>query len=151
MLRELSNLVTNSIHQETLVRQGLQNGIRFDGRDLLDSREVEVAFERGEFNSIAEIQCGSSRISCSVRGEIVAPYPDRPTDGIIQFNASLSMAAESSGLTANDVVRTLEKTIRESDALILCISPDYGESSLSEIKDSYQRVLRVVNKISTNG
>ena len=125
MLRDQgSSIVSSSTHQETLIRRGLQSGVRFDGRDLLDSRDVEVAMERGEFNSMAELQCGNSRVNCSVRGEIVAPYPDRPTDGIIQFNASLSMAAESSGLSANDVVRTLEKAIRESDALdmeSLCI------------------------------
>lgn len=124
MLRESSSLITNSIHEETLIRRGLQCGVRFDGRDLLDFRETEVTLERGEFSSTAELQCGVSRVSTSVRGEVVAPYPDRPTDGIIQFNASISMSAEASGLSSNDVVRTLEKAIRESDAIdmeSLCI------------------------------
>lgn len=124
MLRELPSLATNSVHEETLIRRGLQSGVRLDGRDLLDFRETEVTLERGEYNSTAELQCGICRVSCSVRGEVVAPYPDRPTDGILQFNASISMGAEASGLTSNDVVRTLEKAIRESDAIdmeSLCI------------------------------
>ena len=78
----------------------------------------------GEFSSTAEVQLGVTRVICFVRGEVVAPHPDRPTEGLVQFNATLSVAAESAGFTNNDVVRMLEKAIRESDAIdteSLCI------------------------------
>lgn len=116
--------ITSTIHDDVLIRRGLRNNVRHDGRDLLDFREVEITMERGEFTSAAEVQLGSTRVCCSLRGEVVAPYPDRPADGIIQFNAALSLGADGAGFTNNDVVRSVEKAIRESDAIdteSLCI------------------------------
>jgi exosome complex component RRP45 len=52
-----------------------------------------------------------------VRGEIVAPYLDRPSEGLLQFNVSLSPAAEAAGHTSPLITRLLEKSTRESDAI----------------------------------
>ena len=113
-----------TIHDNTLLREGLKRGVRLDGRGNHDFRPAEIKTERGEFSSTAEVLLGVTRVVCFVRGEVVAPYPDRPTEGMVQFNAALSFAAESAGFTNNDVVRMLEKAIRESDAIdteSLCI------------------------------
>ncbi len=113
-----------TIHEPNLLREGLKSGVRLDGRGHQDFRPAEIRTERGEFSSTAEVQLDVTRVVCFVRGEVVAPYPDRPTEGMVQFNAALSVAAESAGFTSNDVVRMLEKAIRESDAIdteSLCI------------------------------
>ena len=113
-----------TIHDNTLLREGLKRGVRLDGRGNHDFRPAEIKTERGEFSSTAEVLLGVTRVVCFVRGEVVAPYPDRPTEGMVQFNAALSFAAESAGFTNNGVVRMLEKAIRESDAIdteSLCI------------------------------
>ena len=40
---------------------------------------------------------GSTIVLALVTGDIVAPYPDKPVDGIIQFNAEVSTLTENCG------------------------------------------------------
>lgn len=47
------------------------------------------------------------------------PYPDRSSEGILHINTELSVFAEISGISDNEIRRILEKTIRESDAIDL--------------------------------
>jgi len=97
-------------------------GLRIDGRQLHEYRDVELSLYRGESKSSAEVVVGNTRVFCAVHGRIVAPYSDRPTEGQLQFNAHMSQGSE--GLTHVDVVRMLERCIRESEAIdteSLCI------------------------------
>lgn len=99
------------------MNDALKNGIRLDGRGYLDYRDVELILSRTETSSIAEVCIGSSRVLSTVYGDIVPPYPDRPSEGIINFNANISLKAEISGLTTLEITRLLEKTIKESNAI----------------------------------
>jgi exosome complex component RRP45 len=93
------------------------SGLRLDGRTLNDWRDVEVYLNRSELSSRSEVSIGDTRCVCTIRGEVVAPYLDRPTEGILQFNANLSSATEAAGHTSHAITRLLEKSIRESDAI----------------------------------
>ena len=95
----------------------MKHSIRLDGRGFLDYRDVELLLSRTESSSIAEVCIGSSRVISTVYGDIIPPYPDRPTEGIINFNAEISMKGEAIGLTTLEITRLLEKTIKESNAI----------------------------------
>ena len=111
-------------HEGIFIRQALGEGIRLDGRLADEYRDVELNLYRGESSSSAEVLIGDTRVFCAVHGQITSPYPDRPTEGMLQFGAELSMGAEQAGLSHVDIVRLLERCIRESEAIdteSLCI------------------------------
>jgi exosome complex component RRP45 len=107
------------------IRQALfESSVRLDGRGITDCRDVSITLSRSEKNSTSEVQIGDTFVITVVSGEIVAPYPDRPTDGILQFNADVSTLAENSGFLHSDLSRLLERAIRESESIdteSLCI------------------------------
>ena len=107
------------------VRQSVfHSRIRLDGRGIHDYRNLSIELSRSEQISTAEVQLGSTLVTTVVTGEIVSPYPDRPVEGILQFNAEISTASEINGLASWEITRLLERSIRESDAIdteSLCI------------------------------
>lgn len=111
-------------HSTKFIRDALSHNIRLDGRQALECREVELNLDRDETSSRCEVIMGRTRALSKVRCDVVTPYTDRPSEGMIQFNASLSVAAEGGMFSNGDIVRSLEKSIRESDAIdteSLCI------------------------------
>jgi hypothetical protein len=63
------------------IRQALGQGIRLDGRGPNEYREIEVSLSRAEMSSTATVVIGNTRVVSVLSGEIIAPYPDRPTEG----------------------------------------------------------------------
>jgi exosome complex component RRP45 len=115
---------------------------------FLASLQIRVQFRRSDDQSQAEVQLGRTRcvsprtlhirvtlvrvlipsLLCSVianvHGEIVPPFPDRPTEGFLQFNVELSPMAsqnfENSGRPtplAVELARIVDRGIRECRAL----------------------------------
>jgi exosome complex RNA-binding protein Rrp42 (RNase PH superfamily) len=116
--------IETSATESLFLRQALLIGSRLDGRNLLDYRGVDISLSRSEISSSAEVIIGNTRVSCSVRGDITVPYPDRPTEGIIQINSEISVKAESCGVSNSELSRLLERAIKETDAIdteSLCI------------------------------
>lgn len=72
---------------------------------------------RDEASSRAEVRIGNTSAVAVIRGEITTPFPDRPTEGIIHFNADVSVKALAAGVTQSEITRLLERSIRESDAI----------------------------------
>jgi exosome complex component RRP45 len=107
--------------QCVFVRKTLfEESLRLDGRGPQDFRPVDISLTRSALGSCAEVCLGErQRCACVVRGEIVAPYADRPSEGILQFNAQLSPGCEKAGYSSHEVVRQLERCLRESDAIDL--------------------------------
>uniref|UniRef100_A0AAV1VGN7 Exosome complex component RRP45 n=1 Tax=Peronospora matthiolae TaxID=2874970 RepID=A0AAV1VGN7_9STRA len=104
--------------------------IRADGRELLQQRKIRLQFRRSESASQAEVQLGRTRVIGNVHGEIVPPFPDRPTEGFLHFSVELSpMASPSfeasvsagrgaaSSVAAAELARLVERSVRESRAL----------------------------------
>eukprot|EP01041_Mallomonas_annulata_P007135 gene7135-14515_t len=111
-------------NEKVFIRQALSQGLRLDGRKLTDCREIVIKLSRGEYSSYAEVIFGNTKVVCSVTGEIVPPYPDRPSEGIVQLNTEVSFATEKAGISKIDIARMLERSIKESDAIdteSLCI------------------------------
>ncbi|KAF4316456.1 hypothetical protein BBO99_00008681 [Phytophthora kernoviae] len=104
--------------------------VRADGRELLQQRKIRVQFRRSDSESQAEVQLGRTRVIGNVHGEIVPPFPDRPTEGFLHFAVELSpMASPSfeasasagrgaaSSVAAAELARLVERGVRESRAL----------------------------------
>lgn len=119
----MSNLLKSGLetpaHEQVFIRQALAQGLRLDGRQLFDYREIDLTLTRGERSSLAEVVVGSTRVVCKVIGDVVTPFPDRPTEGILQFAVDVSMRAEKVGISDTELCRLLERTIKESEAIDL--------------------------------
>ena len=68
-------------HSSVFIRQALGQGIRLDGRGPNEYREIEVSLSRSEMSATATVAIGNTRVVSVLSGEIIAPYPDRPTEG----------------------------------------------------------------------
>ena len=107
------------------IRKCLSNvGIRLDGRRPADFLPATINISRSESKSTAEVVLGSTRVITVVSGTICAPYPDRPTEGILQLSVDISVGANNSGVSHAEITRYLERSIRDNDTLdteSLCI------------------------------
>jgi len=121
----------------------LEKGIRYDGRKLLDYREVKV--ETG-FNHCAEgsakVKIGNTEILAGVKISLETPYPDTPDKGNLMVNAELRPMANPDfesgppGEQAIELARVIDRGIRESKAIdqeTLCL--EKGEKVWSVIID----------------
>jgi len=107
------------------IRKCLTNvGIRLDGRRPTDFLPATINISRSESKSTAEVVLGSTRVITIITGSITAPYPDRPTEGILQLSVDISVGANNSGVSHSEITRYLERSIRDNDTLdteSLCI------------------------------
>jgi exosome complex component RRP42 len=115
------------------IKKALSENIRFDGRHLLDFREVIV--ETGVIETAegsARVKIGKTDVLCGIKMEIGTPYPDTPDEGTISVNAEflpLSSPDFEAGPPGDDAVelsRVVDRGIRESKAIDfkkLCITP----------------------------
>ena len=105
---------------ETL-RSGKQ---RTDGRSLNHLRQIAFEFSRAEGQATALVQWGRTQALAAVSAEVVPPYPDRPTDGLLMFNVEISrmaeagMGAQRAPPLATEITRIIERSIRDSQALV---------------------------------
>ncbi|OQR96972.1 exosome complex exonuclease RRP45-like protein [Achlya hypogyna] len=99
---------------------------RADGRGLLEFRRMNLSLRRSlnEPQSECELQLGRTRVLAVVSGEVVAPFPDRPTEGFLQFSVELSpMGAaifehkQAHKAWAAELSRIVERSIRDCKAL----------------------------------
>ena len=90
------------------MRKSLQlNKIRLDGRQPKDFRPVSFNLSRSEAYSSAEILLGSTRAITVVKGSICPPFPDRPTEGILQISVDISESGQQSGVFHAEVITSL--------------------------------------------
>lgn len=102
----------------------MTSGIRLDGRTPDDFRSISISINRSELSSVCETHLGTTSVIAIVTGEVVAPYPDRPTEGSLHFNTEISPQTELLGVTHSEISRLLERSIRDSETLdteSLCI------------------------------
>jgi exosome complex component RRP45 len=106
------------------------------------SSQISIELSRDECRSESSVTIGSTRslsllcrrrdllpsllnrVLCVVNAEIVVPYPDRATEGMLQFTVDVSLSTEQAGHTSSQLCRMLERSIRDSEALdteSLCI------------------------------
>ncbi|KAJ2168820.1 3'-5'-exoribonuclease [Coemansia sp. RSA 551] len=125
---ELEMLETEPSNIETqFLLDALQRGHRTDGRGIYDYRTLKIT--GGSTSGLVTVQLGQTRVLARVSCTVTRPYPDRPTEGIVQFNAEMSsLCAPHVDHTMRSqevtVTRMLERVLRQSRAIdteALCI------------------------------
>lgn len=125
------------------ILKALQKGIRYDGRKLLEYREVKVepSYIHGAEGS-AKVTIGDTEIIAGVKIALEKPYPDTPEKGNLMVNAELRPMSNPNfepgppGEQAIELSRVVDRGIRESKAIDqekLCI--EKGEKVWSVMID----------------
>ena len=112
-----------SNNERDFVFAAAQSGVRVDGRALQDERLVRVIRVPGS-NGAVEVTMGDTRCLAATHAEVVAPAPERPSEGFFTLVVDFSpMAAPSYELQSNvtrkqaDVARVVERAVRQGRAL----------------------------------
>eukprot|EP01080_Neovahlkampfia_damariscottae_P000731 gene731-8983_t len=113
--------------EEKFIQESIKNNLRVDGRSNFDYRKIKIHFEN---NGHSFVEIGKTKTMGVITFEIVEPYPERPTEGFIQFNTELSpMASEQYDTQRRseksiEISRIIERSLRGSksiDTEALCI------------------------------
>jgi len=104
----------------------LSQGIRFDGRRLLDYRQitVETGISKTAEGS-ARVKIGDTEVLAGVKLLVEAPFPDVPDQGSIMVNAEFlplsnpEFESGPPGAESIELSRVVDRGIRESKALDL--------------------------------
>lgn len=83
-----------SLNERQFILESLRENLRVDGRRTYDVRTINISF--GNSNGYAEVQLGATRVICIVSGQLVKPFPGRPTEGFFHFNTEFSPMADPS-------------------------------------------------------
>ncbi|OZJ02408.1 hypothetical protein BZG36_04859 [Bifiguratus adelaidae] len=109
-----------STNEREFVLEALRSGIRVDGRKPLGLRtvDIDIGADYGHVN----VRLGKTQAMVQVMAEIVAPYPDRPTEGQVIIHSELSpMATRNESIKSAEteltINRMLERIIRKSRAI----------------------------------
>ncbi|MEM4769525.1 MAG: exosome complex protein Rrp42 [Desulfurococcaceae archaeon] len=113
------------LYVEQLVKS-LKRGERVDGRGLLDYRPISVILnpiEKSEGSALVKL--GKTQIIAGVKLDIGAPYPDRPSEGVLQVHAEFVPLASPSfepgppDENAIELARVIDRSLREPRVLDL--------------------------------
>src|SRR3989344_6354667 len=70
------------------LQQSLNSGVRYDGRGLLNYRNISVTYGVSKTaEGSAEVSIGDTRVIVGVKLEVGKPYPYTPDQGAIVVNA----------------------------------------------------------------
>jgi len=112
---EVSNLTKEKL------RQMFAEGKRFDGRDLLESRDFEIEFNvSNKAEGSARIRMGKTEVVVGVKMQVGEPYPDSPDKGNLMVSGDLLPLASPRyeggppKFRAIELPRLIDRAIRDS-------------------------------------
>ncbi|CEP21938.1 unnamed protein product [Cyberlindnera jadinii] len=115
--------IETSANEKAFIIDALTQGVRTDGRKLDEYRDVKISLG-SQYGSV-DVTMGETRVLCRISSEIVAPYEDRPFEGLFTVSTEISPMASpmfEQGRQSDDellITRTVEKAVRRSNALDL--------------------------------
>src|SRR3989338_1936157 len=80
--------------KQGFIRELAEKGQREDGRGLLNYRAIKVQkgfAPNAEGSALAQI--GKSKVLSGIKFDVMAPFADRPTEGVVMVNAEFSPIA----------------------------------------------------------
>ena len=77
-----------SSNETDFILKSLKEGLRTDGRNLIDHRSIEVKF--GKDSGEVQMALGQTLILARVSGEILPPKEERPSEGFLKFKVILA-------------------------------------------------------------
>lgn len=117
--------------QRKRILEYLSEGKRFDGRGLLDLRDIEVSVGISEnAEGSCSVKLGKTEVYVGVKLGISTPYPDNPDEGSLSTTLELGPMADDNfdlgppKIDAIEMARVVDRGIRESgfiDFKKLCI------------------------------
>ncbi|MDO8508396.1 MAG: RNA-binding protein [Nanoarchaeota archaeon] len=124
----------SNVTREYLARLFSQDK-RFDGRKLLDLREMELGYDvSNKAEGSVRVKFGKTEVIVGVKLAPGEPYPDSPTDGNLMCTAELLLLASSKfeagppAFKAIELGRLVDRAIRESGMI------EFSKLSISEEK-----------------
>lgn len=122
---KMSSMETSNLTKEKL-RKMFEDGKRFDGRNLLAFRDLQVECKvSNKSEGSARVKLGKTEVIAGVKLEIGEPYPDSPDKGNLMVSGDLLPLAsprfESGppGFEAIELPRLVDRAIRSSEMLDL--------------------------------
>ncbi|KAJ1909918.1 3'-5'-exoribonuclease [Tieghemiomyces parasiticus] len=119
MVRE----VEPSLNEKTFLLQALHQGLRLDGRSPVERRELEAEVNPQDLG-VVTVRLGQTKVTASVSCEIVRPFPDRPTEGLLVIASEFGTMASPAfdGQRSDEevfIARHVDKTLRRSRCIDL--------------------------------
>jgi len=112
---ESSNLTTDTF------RKMFESGKRFDGRGLLDLRNMNISFDiSNKAEGSVRVQIGKTEVLVGVKMQVAEPYPDSPDKGNLMVSGDMLPLASPRfemgppGFYAIELPRLVDRAIRES-------------------------------------
>jgi len=140
----MSSMKVSNLTKETLKKM-FAEGKRFDGRGLLDLRDLEIEYNVSKkAEGSARVRMGKTEVVVGIKMEVGTPYSDSPNKGNLMVSgdllplASPRYEAGPPGFNAIELPRLVDRAIRESgmiDFEKLCIKE--GELVWTVIVDVY--------------
>ena len=118
-------MITDEVKQ-AFVLDLMRKNTRMDGRSLLQYRPITIQtgiYENAEGSAMASI--GDTKVIAGVKFDILAPFSDRPKEGVIMFNAEFSPVAHpefSAGPPDErsiELARVVDRGIRSAEVIDL--------------------------------
>ncbi len=123
MGEEVKDIIMSHIRRD-IMGATLEKGVRFDGRKFDEYRPVEVqkgVIKTAEGSAIGKI--GDSMVLVAAKFDIVKPFADRPTEGVLITNSELlplaSPGFEPGPPNENsiEVARVVDRAIRSAEVV----------------------------------
>lgn len=121
----MSTMETTNLTKETLKKM-FSEGKRFDGRGLLDFRDVEVSYDvSNKAEGAARVKLGKSEVIAGVKLQVGTPYPDSPNKGNLMVSGDLLLLASPRyelgppGFDGIELPRLVDRGIRGAEMIEL--------------------------------
>jgi exosome complex component RRP42 len=121
----MSSMITSNLTRETL-RKMFSEGKRFDGRKLLEHRDIEIKLNiSNKAEGSAQVKIGKTAVLVGIKIGLGEPYPDSPDKGNITVSgdflpiASPRIEHGPPGFPAIELGRLVDRAIRESHMIEL--------------------------------
>lgn len=102
------------------IRESIEMGIREDGRQMLEMRNMKLIFSKK--NDGVEVSLGKTKVFAKISSKIIEPSKSKPSEGKMRFiiNLKLMRDTKQGFLEMNDndlsteISKVLERSIRGS-------------------------------------
>ncbi len=123
MGEEVRDIIMSNIRREVMGGT-LSKGIRFDGRAFDEYRPISIqssVIKTAEGSALARI--GNTQVLVAAKFDIVKPFSDRPTEGVLVTNAELLPSASPSfepgppNEDSIEMARVVDRAIRSAECV----------------------------------
>ena len=114
----MTTIVTTD--NKNFVRESATVGLRDDGRQMLEMRQMRIVFN--DNNDGVQVSIGKTKVFAKVSSKIIEPSSNKPSEGQIRFLVNLKMMSDTKqgfahlrgGDLATEINKVLERSIMGS-------------------------------------